>query len=53
MLRRNVLIVAGAVTFPQIVFTIAALIATYLTIRFILAGIANLHGLRLIFERNQ
>ncbi len=44
------LVVAGAVSEPRIVFTIAALIGAYLAIRFVLAGIANLKGLRLVRE---
>jgi hypothetical protein len=44
------LVVAGAVSAPRIVFTIAALIGAYLAARFIFAGIANLRGLRLIRE---
>jgi hypothetical protein len=35
------LIVAGAVSLPQIVFTLAALIGAYLAGRFVFAGIAN------------
>ncbi|MCC7449819.1 MAG: hypothetical protein IT324_20535 [Anaerolineae bacterium] len=42
------LVIVGAVAAPLIVFTIAALIGTYMAIRFILAGIANVKGLRLI-----
>jgi len=47
------LVVAGAVNAPLIVFTLAAVIAAYLAGRFIMAGIANLRGLRLIRQWEQ
>lgn len=42
--------VASAIAFPNVVLTIAAVLALYSAIRFLLAGIANVKGLRLITE---
>jgi hypothetical protein len=44
------LVIAGAVNAPRVVFAIAALIGAYLALRFVFSGIANLRGLRLIRE---
>jgi len=40
--------VASAVAFPRTLLLIAALVGLYSALRFALAGIANIHGLRLI-----
>lgn len=40
--------IASALAFPRFVFTLAALIYGYSAIRFTLAGLSNLHGLRMI-----
>jgi hypothetical protein len=42
------LVLAGAVSNPLALFTVAALIALYLAIRIVLAAYANLHGLKII-----
>lgn len=40
--------IASAVAFPRILLWIAAIVGAYSAVRFLLAGIANVHGLRLI-----
>jgi hypothetical protein len=40
--------IAAAVSFPQTLLFIAALLALYSALRFLLAGIANVHGLKYI-----
>jgi len=40
--------VASAVAFPQVLLLLAGLLGFYSSVRFLLAGLANLHGLRLI-----
>ncbi|MCA9913478.1 MAG: hypothetical protein KC496_09010, partial [Anaerolineae bacterium] len=42
--------IASAVAFPRTLLLIAALLGMYTAIRFVLAGIANVYGLRLINE---
>lgn len=45
--------IASAVAFPQVLLTITALVGLYSSVRFLIAGLANLRGLRLIRQWEQ
>lgn len=42
--------IASALAFPRVILTIAALLGAYSVLRFFLAGLANMRGMRLIRE---